>query len=302
MLGLILSLSMAANAGGIDINKVTASSSFSSGNDVYSAKNVHAGKVGKAWVEDDKGSGLGSWLELALEKETEVTEIHLWNGNWYSFNEWDYYNRISKLEVVFSNGKTEKFDLKNTKSKEVLTLKSPIKTSSVKFIIRGVHSGSTYSDRTALSEVKLFNSSAEKFAVPVKFDVSSVSPKDNDGSYIPENLIDGIADTSWCEKGDKAGKGEWFEYDFGTAKSISSVDLVNGYAAGAKVFFAYGRVKKGVLHFDDGSTHQIDIKTTYKPQSFSFPAVKTRKVKFELLEVSQGKKVPKVCLSEAIFK
>ena len=96
----------------------TSSSWFADGDDTYEDKNLYDGTVGKAWVENDTSSGLGSWVELKLDATQKVTEVRILPGNWYSFNEWDYYNRPAEIELTFSDG-----------SKEMVTLQMPKKWS-----------------------------------------------------------------------------------------------------------------------------------------------------------------------------
>ena len=300
MLGLLLSLTLAANAKTIKISKTTSSSFFSEKSEVYKVQNLKSGQVAKPWVEGDKGSGLGAWVEFSFGSEELVEEIHLWNGNWYSAKYWRLYNRASKIEVIYSDGSKESFTLSDKKKKEILKLKKPVKTSSVKLIIRGVHSGDAYTDRTALSEIQFVNGEDDNFHRPVASSASSVAKEDGDGDYEPTNLFDRISDTAWCEKG--SGLGEWVAFDFGKKQKVSGLQLINGFAAGPKVFFAFGRAKKAKLHFDDGSTHDISIKPMFKSQTITFPETSSRKVKLELTEVAPGKKIQRVCLSEVRFK
>ena len=67
----------------------------------YDPKQLFDGKSVTAWIEDDEGSGLGSWFEVSLAESTTITSLKMWNGYWYSFNEWDFHNRVAKMEVSF---------------------------------------------------------------------------------------------------------------------------------------------------------------------------------------------------------
>ena len=60
----------------------------------------------------------------------------------------------------------------------------------------------------------------------------------------------------------------------------------------------YLRVKKAKLHFDNGNSHEVTLKPSYKKQVIGFPTVKTQKVKFELLEVSKAFICPMVISSQ----
>ena len=124
------------------IASVTASSSYSDEHGNYVAKQLTDDYASKAWVEDEKAAGLGAWVEVKLSGTQAINEIEIWNGNWYSYNEWDYYNRIKDIEVKFADGSSETFTMKDEKKTESLKLKKPVKSDSVKLIIRSVYKGS----------------------------------------------------------------------------------------------------------------------------------------------------------------
>ena len=290
-----------ANAETLTVDSVDASSYFSEKNDVYSPKNIKAGKVSKPWVEDENGSGLGSWIQLNFDGANEVSEVRLWNGNWYSYNEWDYYNRASRVEISFSDGSSERIELQNKKEVAVIKLKKKVKTSFVKVTVKGVHQGSTYGDRTAISEIQVLNSGPEKFAWADSLTASSTLPEDNDGTYETSNLQDILDDTAWCT-GD-SGDAAVLKFNFNGPKKIKKLRLVNGNAASPKIFFAFSRAKKATLSFDDGSTHQVNIKPSLREQVFSLPGTRTGSVEMRIDEVIKGKSATaKLCLSEARFE
>lgn len=302
MFTFILALGFGVQAKTIEVSSVKASSFLSDGSDVYAAKNVLNRKVSKPWVEGIGGSGLGSWIELHLGKSTQVEEIKLWNGNWYSYNDWDFYNRASKLELVFSDGTRENIKLANKKKVERIKLKKPVQTQSVKIIVRGVHSGSAYSDRTAISEIQLLNSAPENYPRAKTITASSVVPEDNDGNYDAGNLGDLLEDTAWCENTNNGGVGQWVKFDLGKTKKLSTINLVNGNAADVKIFFAYNQVKKATLQFDDGSSHSLNFKPSFRNKAYSFPAVKTQTIKLVIDEIKKGKKINNTCMSEIRFE
>jgi hypothetical protein len=278
-----------------------ASSYFSDDSGNYAAVKLTDGKSSEAWVEDEAGAGLGAWVEIQLPAKTALTSIRLWNGNWYSFNEWDYYSRISKLEVQFSDGSKQEFSLKNEKVPELLKLPSVVTTSSVKLIIRGTYPGSAYADRTAISEIQLLNKEPEDFVAAKTITSSSSMPEDNDGSYSPSNVQDMLSDTAWCA-GDESGEDQWLELDLGGTKKIKEVTVVNGNAADFKIFMGYGRPKSLVLNFDDGSTRDIAVKPSPKEQTVGFLPGKTGKVRIQVRDVMAGKQYKNACLSEIRFQ
>jgi len=268
---------------------------------IYEPKLLKDLKSTTTWVEDDSGSGLGSWFEIQLEQESAISKIQLWNGNWYSYNQWDFYNRASRVDVFFSDGSKESFDLKDKKEVEELVLSKPIKSDSIKIKVTGVYTGSAYAERTAISEIKVFDNNVETYT-KAKIKASSILPEDNDGSYDSANLQDGLKDTMWCEGTDGDGAQESLTYDFGSAKKVSTLFVVNGNGTDFKMFMGYGSVKSILLDFDNGTSQKVTIKPSIMPQEVSFIPVKTKSVKVTLNEVKPGPKVNDTCISEMRFE
>lgn len=266
----------------------------------YDTNLLFDNKSTTAWVEDDEGSGMGSWFEVTLKESASLSSMKLWNGNWYSFNEWDFYNRGSRVDIFFEDGEKESFDLSDKKDVEELKFSKAHSGKTVKLKFVKVHAGSTYADRLAVSEVKFYDSSAEAFAV-ADISASSTLPEDNDGSYFANNLQDGLKDTIWCE-GDKGdGSGESLVYDFGASKKLSSIALVNGNATDFKMFMGYGSVKTVEVAFDNGSTQTLTFKPSLMPQTLPLDPVKASKATITLKDVKAGAKVHDTCLSELRF-
>ena len=122
----------------------------------------------------------------------------MWNGYWYSFNEWDYHNRVAKMEISFEDGSKEVFELDDNKKVETIEFAKPHTGKTFKVRFAKVHSGSAYAERTAVSEIKVYDSSPESFLVGKVEATTTTLPEDNDGSYYPANLQDNLKDTPWC--------------------------------------------------------------------------------------------------------
>lgn len=266
----------------------------------YDANLLFDNKSTTAWVEDDEGSGMGSWFEVSLKEAATISSMKLWNGNWYSFNEWDFYNRGSRVDIFFEDGAKESFDLSDNKKVEDIKFAKPHTGKTVKIKFVKVHAGSTYADRLAVSEVKFYDSTAENFAV-ANISASSTLPEDNDGSYEAANLQDGLKDTIWCEGSKGDGAGESLVYDFGGAKKLSSIALVNGNATDFKMFMGYGSVKTVEVAFDNGSSQTLTFKPSLMPQTLTLDPVKASKATITLKDVKAGSKVQDTCLSELRF-
>jgi hypothetical protein len=265
----------------------------------YSARNLGDGKQGTVWAEGEEGSGLGAWVELTLASEALISEIRIWNGNWYTKDSWETCNRVRELEAIFSDGTRETFTLADRQEVETIKLKSPKKTSSVKLKPKSVYGGRGC-NQTGFSEVQLIDSTPEPYVQTVSYESSSHHPPSGDGHYRPSNLGDGILDTMWCENDAGSGSGEWVELSLGKATSVSRLSLVNGNAFSFSEFMGFNRAKTIELQFSDGSTVSLTPKPTPSAQELSFPARTTSSVRIKITDAMSGKNGHEIlCLSEA---
>ncbi len=303
MYGLLaLLLVSPADAAKIKVASATASSVYPPEEGVtYDAKRVHDGRQQTSWVEGEDGSGLGSWLEFDLGGDKKVKKIKVWGGLWYS---WDYYNRANRpkeLEFTFSDGSTQKFTLADEMVPQVFELKKAKTTSTVKVKVNAIHSGNTWLD-TGISEIQFFDDQPDTRVAPKGFKSSSELPADDDGSYVGKNVADGISDSMWCEADEGDGTDQWLELDFGASKSISQVEIINGIGTGLGIYMKGNRATGATLQFSDGSTEDVTFKPlSVYPQSVSFPAHTTSKVKMTFTGIAKGKEYNDLCISELHF-
>ena len=297
----LMSLLSFASAKEIPIASIDASSYRApDSSSKYDPSQLMDGKSVTAWVENDEGSGLGSWFEVQLKESATITSLKLWNGYWYSFNEWDYNNRMAKVEISFEDGSKEVFELDDNKKVEDIKFAKPHTGKSFKIRVAKVHSGSAYAERTAVSEIKVYDDSPDTFHV-AKIKASSTLPEDNDGSYSTLNLQDNLKDTPWCEGAKGIGAGEKLTYTFDSAKEISKFDMINGNGTDFKLFMAYGSVKTLKLTFDNGKSQSIVVKPSLMKQTQSVEPVTTKSITVELVDVKEGKTVQDTCISELRF-
>lgn len=282
----------------LPVTSVDSSSWFLDGNEPYEDKYLIDGKAAKGWVENDSGSGLGSWVELKLDSEQSVSSIRILAGNWYSINEWDYYNRPATIELSFSDGTSESLSLPNDKSVVEHVLQKPVQTSSVRFTIKKIHSGSAYTDRTAMSEIQLISPANNSSVNATQISASDTSPENNDGNYEANNLQDGLKDTAWCTPN---GDGESLVFNFGSQKSFSSLELINTNAVNLKISMAYARPTQMKLQFDDGA-ETITVKPFMSKQKLDFPKHKSKTVTITLEKNMAGKQFQDSCISEMYLK
>lgn len=297
-----LVLSGAAHAAVLKVASAEARSSApNEGDFTYDAKNVIDGKQATFWLEGDDGSGLGAYVQLNLAAESTVTELRIWNGNWYTFDFFERYNRAKEVDIELSDGSKQKVVLKDGKAPETVKLDKPAKVTWVKVIVRSVYQGNTFND-SGFSEIQLIGPASPEPQVGSAFSASSVYPEDADSDYAADNVQDDIKDSPWCE-GDKAGDGvgQWVQVDFGGPRPISKLDLVNGNAASFALFKKGNAVSEATLTFSDGSTHKISAKAMPLPQSFTFPTKTTSSVRLTVNAIHKGTEFNDLCVSELTF-
>lgn len=300
--GLLLTAS-AADAARVKTSKVEASSYYPPEAGVtYFPKNATDGKLATSWVEGAEGSGLGEWLKLHVPPGTKLEGVKVWGGLWASYDYWTRAARPKQLEFKFSDGTTETMDLTDKMEAQTHTFAKSHDASDVRVRIKAIYNGTTWFD-AAVSEIQLLDGSSGGEVVPKGFNVSSKLPDDGDGNYKPENLIDGVADSMWCEGSkDGDGTGEWVEVDFGSPKGVSKVSLINGVGGNVSAWKKSNRSTRATLTFSDGSTHAVELKDFFLPQTVAFPEKTTSKVRVTFDEVRKGDEYNDLCVSELHFK
>lgn len=282
----------------LPISSINSSSWFIDGDEPYEDKFLYDGKAGKVWVENDSSSGLGSWVELTLDGNREIETVRILGGNWYSFNEWDYYNRPAELEFSFSDGTKETVSLPNSKSLVVHKLSKTVSAKSVRVTVKKVHSGSAYTDRTAISEIQLITPLGANNLVAKSITASSETTENNDGNYLGQNVQDGLKDTAWCSP---SGEGASITLKYPSKRNISSIELINSNAIDLKVSMAYSRPKKLTLTFEDG-TETLSVKPFMTLQKLTFPKHSSQEVTITMSDIMSGKQFEDSCISELYLK
>ena len=300
--GVAVSWAAQAQAARIKVASVKASSSYTSTDASYEPKQVIDGKAGTSWVEGDPGSGLGAWVELDLGAAVPVQQLRIWGGMWYSTEYWQRANRPKQLEVKFSDGSVQDWNLDDTQSVQTLTLPKAVTTTTVQLKIKGSYNGTTWND-TGISEIQVFDATPDERVAVRSYTASTTSATDGDGNYAAANVGDAINDTMWCEGNkDGDGTGEWLELTFAANTRVAKLGLVNGVASDLPSFMKANRATGATLRFDDGSTQHVEVKSTMMPQTISIAPRATNTVRITFDAVARGKEFNDLCVSEAYFQ
>ncbi len=291
-----------AHAGSLKVADSSAKTTSGEANGLtYDAKNLRDGKQSTVWMEGEDGSGLGSYVQLDLKEPAVVTSVRIWNGNWYSYDFWTRHNRAKEIDLEFSDGRKQKVELKDEKLPETVQVDSPAKVEWVKLTVRSVHKGNTFND-TAISEVQLIGDVSPAPVSASAYRTSTAYPEDADGNYAGANVADEIKDSMWCEGvKDGDGVGEWIEVDFGAAKTVSKLSILNGNGTSFAYFKKVNSIGTATLTFSDGSTEKIEVKAMPLPQNITFAPHSTSTVRLTVDTVNKGTDFNDLCISELHF-
>ena len=262
----------------------------------FEVSNLGDGKQGTAWAEGDTGAGLGSWVQADFGVAKTITALTIWGSNWYNTEYFGHYNRPKMIVAEYGDGSTEEFTTKDEQTPQVLRLKSPKQTQTVKLRIKGVYAGKGVD--TGLSEVKFFDNGSEG-AFPVAGALASTTaPADVDGNYSAANAGDGITDSMWCEGNKKSdGTSEWLELTLGRKSTVSTLKIRNGAPSG-DLFKAVNRATAATITFSDGESESVTLKDMPFEQSVTFSAHTTDKVRLTFTSVKKGEKYDDLCVTE----
>lgn len=294
-----LILAQPASAAQLTVKEVKASSSApETMGVVFSGANTIDAKVGSAWCEGEAAAGLGEWIEYRFDGEVTLNRIELYNGNWYSREYYDRHNRIKLVQIKYSNGTTERWEVPDKMERQVLTLKAPVKTRSVRFVLKEVFPGNTFND-TYLSEMLFFGPDPGPQLEGIKSKASSNLPPDGGSSYGPEKLTDGLVDTPWCEGKKDAGVGESITFTLPGATALKELRLLNGVAVTADTYQKNGRPTKLKVEVDGKPGTEISLPDTFELwHTIPLDGQKVSSVKLTVLEATSGTQYNDTCMSE----
>jgi hypothetical protein len=128
----------------------------------YRAAYLFDGRTHFAWVEGDKGDGVGQWLEVEFKEAQDISRLDLWNGYQRSDDHFEKNGRIKRLRVTL-DGASEELEVADDSGMQRLALGKPVKAKTVKLEVLEVYPGSKYKD-LVVSELR-FGNDAGPFTV-----------------------------------------------------------------------------------------------------------------------------------------
>jgi len=287
-----------ASAVQLQVKEVKASSTLhdSKGRTIEPAQAAD-GRLSTPWAEGEASAGLGDWIEFQFGEEVMLSRLELYGGNWDSREFFLRNNRLKSIQVKFSNGSSQKLELADKMERQVLPLTAPVKTRSVRIVLKEVYPGSTFND-TYLADALFFNDIAGGVVAGVKAKAISSLPNDADATYSAGNLLDGLVDTVWCEGKKDAGIGDAITFTLPKSVKVQELRLLNGVGASEETYQKNNRVTKLKVELG-GTVKELAVPDQYGAwQSLPLEGAQGSVLKLTVLETAAGSRFNDTCLSE----
>ena len=283
--------SAAAAVAATALPTVSASSALEEAtSDDYLPGNVLDGDPTTCWSEAADNAA-GQWLRFDFPQPTTLTRMHLINGyakRVGSSDRWEQNSRVADVLFQFSNGQQLSWRLNDTRDWQAVDFPAGTTVQWVRMVIRSVHSGSRWDD-TSISEVRFDTQGSA--ASSTSQQTGSTTPAsdstqgmtasatstlaDPDPSrYAAANVLDGDPETCWSEGVSGDGENERLRIEFSSARSISRVRMINGYAKD-DLWRKNNRIRTATISLSDGSRYTWNVQDTDQWQEFQLPQART---------------------------
>lgn len=136
----------------------------------------------------------------------------------------------------------------------------------------------------------LTSTAAQAGVVKVEVATASTTEAEADGvSYEPKNLTDGKQSTAWFEGEDGSGLGSFVTLDLGGDKTITGLQIWNGFWYTSDFWQRHNRAKEIEVFFADDSKVAFTLEDEMKPSTIMFDKpVTTRSVKVRIKSIHRG--------------
>lgn len=118
----------------------------------HGPEKMYDGKLDTNWTENKSGSGIGEYVTFYFNGTYAIKKIEIYIGSHYDE---DYYRKNCRpkvIELAFSDGSTERINLKDSYDIQIITLDQYYYTDYVILTIEDVYSGTKYTD-TVIAEL-----------------------------------------------------------------------------------------------------------------------------------------------------
>lgn len=120
----------------------------------YDVDHLFSNLSSEAWVEGQRGQGIGEWITIDFRELRSVKAVIIRNGYQKNADIFSRNGRVQKLRLVFSQGETQTLTLKDDMDLQKIAIDPAVSAWWVQFIIDDVYPGSRYAD-TAITKLFL---------------------------------------------------------------------------------------------------------------------------------------------------
>ena len=121
--------------------------------------------------------------------------------------------------------------------------------------------------------------------------------------YTVDNMFDNDVMTAWCEDVQGNGIGETITLMLDDYHEVNGININNGTKYNSDDYEKYGRVKKIMVTFSDGSQREYELKDDFYETchvNFINP-VKTNSLKIQITDVYEGTTYQDTCITDIII-
>ncbi|HRY06220.1 MAG TPA: discoidin domain-containing protein [Hyphomicrobiaceae bacterium] len=131
-----------------------------------------------------------------------------------------------------------------------------------------------------------------------RYCVSSVLEPQFGFNYLPRNLVDTDLKTAWVEGKSGHGEGESLTVDLNGLRTVTAIQVMNGYHKNERLFLANSRVHIAELQFSNGETRKVSLADAPGLQTIEVGRQKASWVRFTIRSVYPGNKYKDTAITE----
>lgn len=131
-----------------------------------------------------------------------------------------------------------------------------------------------------------------------RYCVSSVLKPQFGFTYGPEKMLDTDLKTAWVEGKGGHGEGESLVVELNGRRTVTAIQVMNGYHKNERLFLANSRVQEAELQFSNGDTRRVSLNDAPGVQTIEVGRQPAEWVRFTIRSVFPGVKYKDTAVTE----
>lgn len=112
----------------------------------HTPEKMYDGKLDTNWTENALGNGIGEYVTFYFDDTYAIKKMHIYIGSHYSESVYEQNCRPKVITVTFSDGSTERIQLKDSYDKQIIVFSRYYYTDYIKLTIEEVYQGTKHLD------------------------------------------------------------------------------------------------------------------------------------------------------------